>query len=721
MGIASSPMEEPSVPHEIRNVPNVLCGMSVKRGWRKLSEQGLLLHELPGIAKRRKDLLARLGIHTVDDLISFFPRNYEDWTAPKTLLELTDGTVETFVARISQKPALQRKGRMSILRTVLRDDSNAAISCTWFNQPYLESKIIKGEEYLFRGKVKRNGVSFEIVNPTFEPYEPDQAGIIKPVYPLTSGLSQGVLRQLILEAFSVVRSRIEEPLSDETRKMYHLCAVEFAYEKIHHPQDREEYEIARRRLVFEELFLIQAGLRLIKSTLTRKTRALPLVDPKNRMEQFYRQLPFTLTESQEQVIKETLRDMTREIPMNRLIQGDVGSGKTVIAAAAIVCCSGNKAQAALLAPTAVLAGQHFITMQNFFKGFDIRIALLTGSVTGKKKADLLERLKNGEIDLLIGTHSILEGPVQFKNLALTVTDEQHRFGVKQRSLLSQDDETSPHVLVMSATPIPRTLGLILYGDLDISILRGLPGGRKPIETYTARSKDDARIYDLLDRQMKEGRQVYIVCPMIESSQESDLTSVKELYDKIVEEIFPHWQVGLLHGGLPEKTKAKVMSAFMAGETQALVSTTVIEVGIDNPNASIMLVQNAERFGLAQLHQLRGRIGRGPYRSICILKSDSDADAAKERLRILCKSTDGFEIAEKDMQLRGIGDFFGTRQHGIPEMKIANLYQDTAILKETQEALNRLFKADPLLELPGNRALVPSIKRRFGELFDHVGI
>ena len=686
-----------------------------------MGEQGLSLHQLPGIAKKRKDLLAKLGIHTVEDLIQFFPRSYEDWTEPKTILELTDGSVETFVAHVARKPNLQRKGRMSILRTVLRDSSNAAISCTWFNQPYLEDKIVKDREYLFRGKIKRNGVSFEIVNPTFEPYTLDQTGQIKPIYPLTSGLSQGVLRQLILEAFSSVRNNLPEPLSDEIRRTFHLSAVEFAYEKIHNPKDREEFEIARRRLVFEELFLIQAGLRLVKSTLVHKTKAMPLSDPKNMLKTFYQQLPFTLTASQQQVVGEILHDIAREIPMNRLVQGDVGSGKTVISAAAIAVCAICGGQATLMAPTAVLANQHYITMKKFFQGFDINVELLTGAVTGKKKKDLLERLQKGQIDLLVGTHAILEETVRFRNLALAVTDEQHRFGVKQRRLLSQGNDSTPHVLVMSATPIPRTLGLILYGDLDISVVKGLPQGRQPVETYTASTKDDSRIYDLLDRQMKEGRQIYIVCPMIESTLESDLTSVKELYDKIASEIFPQWNAGLLHGALATKLKGSVMDDFMTGKTQILVSTTVIEVGVDNPNASIMLIQNAERFGLAQLHQLRGRIGRGPYRSICILKSDSDADAVKERLRIICKSTDGFEIAEKDLQLRGIGDFFGTRQHGIPEMKIANLYQDTEILKETQQALEQLFEKDPLLELPENRALVPSIRHRFGELFDHVGI
>lgn len=686
-----------------------------------MANHEIQLTELNGVAKRRMELLAKLGIHTVEDLLQFFPRDYEDWSTPKPFTELADGAVETFLARISQKPNLRRKGRMSILRTVLRDHSGAAIAATWFNQPYLEEKLKKDQVYLFHGKIKRNGISFEIVNPLFEVFDIEKESGIKPLYRMTKGLTQGVMRQLILDAFSKYQEGIEEPLSDEIRRKYQLSAVRFAYEKIHNPKNKDEFELARRRLVFEELFMIQAGLRLVKSTLTQKSKSYSLPMLHDEMNRFYSGLPFILTESQTQAVSEIIADIAKEIPMNRLIQGDVGSGKTVIAAAAAACCIFNRKQAVLMAPTAVLANQHFITMKKFFSGFDIQIELLTGAITGKKKADVLERLANGQIDLLIGTHAVLEGNVTFLNLALAITDEQHRFGVKQRCILGKGDSMVPHVLVMSATPIPRTLGLILYGDLDISVVKGLPQGRKPIETYTAASKDDARIYALLDRQMQEGRQIYIVCPMIEATEESDLISVQELYETVSTTVFPQWGVGLLHGAMNAKQKTEVMKDFMDNKIQVLISTTVIEVGVDNPNASIILIQNAERFGLAQLHQLRGRIGRGPYRSVCILKSDSDQDAAKDRLRIICKHTDGFEIAEKDLELRGIGDFFGTRQHGIPEMKIANLYQDTLILKESQEALTDLFSKDPLLQLPENRTLIPAIKHRFGELFNNVGI
>ncbi len=686
-----------------------------------MNEKKLLLTDLPGVAKRRKDLLAKLEISTIEDLIMFFPRDYEDWTNPKSIADLIDGAVETFVATASQKPSLRRKGRMSILKTVLRDSSNAAISCTWFNQPYLEEKIMIGQQYLFHGKIKRNGISFEIVNPTFEIYSSEAKGKIKPLYRLTNGLTQGVMRQLILDASTKSNFLPPDPLSDEIRKQYKLCTVEFAYEKIHNPNSMEEFAIARRRLVFEELFMVQAGLRLIKSTIVRKTKAF-IINPDNvKMQKFYDNLPFILTPSQNQVIKEIISDLAKKIPMNRLVQGDVGSGKTVISAAAIACCVFNGEQATLMAPTSVLANQHYKTIMMFFARTQTRIELLTGSVTGKKKIDILNRLKDGEIDILIGTHAILEESVVFHNLALAITDEQHRFGVKQRRILGKGSEFVPHVLVMSATPIPRTLGLILYGDLDISVLKGLPVNRKPIETYTAKSSDEKRIYSLIEKEISEGRQIYIVCPMIESSLESDLNSVNELYTTISNEIFPKLNVGLLHGAMNNKTKNEVMEKFMRNEINILVSTTVIEVGVDNPNASIMLIKNAERFGLAQLHQLRGRIGRGPYRSICILESDTETQTSHERLRIICKHIDGFEIAEKDLELRGIGDFFGTRQHGIPEMKIANLYRDTDILKETQAALEIIFTKDPLITLPENRNLLPSINKRFGEHFLNVGI
>lgn len=666
-------------------------------------------------------MLAKLGVFSEEDLIGFFPRDYEDWTKPKPIAELLPNEMETFVACVEGKPSLRHKGRMSILKTTLRDPYGFRIFATWFNQPYYQDKLVPGQSYLLRGKIRRNGLVTEIVNPIFELFNEGEEAGIKPVYRLTSGLTQGVIRKLVVHALESGLPGITDCLPDEIRKKYKLCSAGYAYEKIHLPQNSEEFDIARRRLAFEELFMIQAGLRLVKSTVMRKEKAAALLSDESMMGRFYKGLPFVLTDSQQKVVHEILKDISQETPMNRLIQGDVGSGKTVIAAAAAYCCLQNGMQATLMAPTSVLANQHYATMIKFLPGYEDRIALLTGNITGKKRKEILAGTEDGSIKLLIGTHAVLEDTVRFANLSLAITDEQHRFGVKQRSRLGKSVETSPHVLVMSATPIPRTLGFVLYGDLDISTVRGLPGGRVPIETYTSSSADDSRVYRLIDKQIEEGRQVYIVCPMIEATMESDLVSVKELYEDIKDRVFSHRRVGLLHGTMNAKEKTAVMGEFMEGRIDILVSTTVIEVGVDNPNASIMLVQNAERFGLAQLHQLRGRIGRGTYKSICILRSDNDQELVRDRLKTLCKHSDGFEIAEKDLALRGMGDFFGTRQHGIPEMKIANLYRDTDLLEESREAVMSIFEKDPLLELPANRTIVPHIRKQFGGLLDNIGI
>lgn len=676
---------------------------------------------IPGISTRRRSLLAKLGIKSSWDLIHLFPRDYEDWTNPKPSEEFIENSVETFIATVENNPVLSRKGKLTILKTTLHDLLGQRIFATWFNQPYFQNKLVPTKKYIFRGKIKKNGLFFETINPVFEIFNENASVKIEPIYPLTAGMTQGVLRRLVNEALEIELKKITDCLPDKIRMKYKLCSAVYAYEKIHRPQSEDEFLIARKRLAFEELFMIQAGLKLVKSSVAQSEKGIPLNIDNTKVQRFYKSLPFKLTDSQLNVIKDILIDISKKNPMNRLVQGDVGSGKTVIAAAAVAVCFANDKQVALMAPTAVLAHQHYVTFKEFFKGKEDQIALLTGSVTGKNRKNLLSRLESGEIKLLIGTHAVIQKGVEFKNLALTITDEQHRFGVEQRSRLGKSLNTIPHVLVMSATPIPRTLGFVLYGDLDTSMVKGLPSGRHPIETYTATSKDDDRIYKIIDRYINEGRQAYIVCPMIEATLDSDLLSAKELYENLSENAFSHRSVGLIHGTLKAKEKDTVMKAFMEGEIQVLVSTTVIEVGVDNPNAAVMLIQNAERFGLAQLHQLRGRIGRGPYKSLCILKSDLNSPQVKERLKILCKSSDGFYIAEKDLQLRGTGDFFGTRQHGIPDLKIANLYRDTELLEESREAVLSIFENDPLLQSPENRGIIPFIKRKFGGLLDNIGI
>lgn len=692
-----------------------------EREERELVQAGKDTPEIPGISSRRKALLNKLGIYDLWDLINFFPREYEDWTKPGTADQISPDGKGTFFAVIASTPVLRRIGKMSILKVTLKDANDSKVFATWFNQPYYQDRLKPGEEYIFRGKIRNNGIITEIINPAFESVDKDDRVGIKPVYPLTSGLTQGVIRNLVWKALESELHKIEDGLPDRIRMKHRLCSAGYAYEKIHRPKDAEEFAIAKRRLVFEELFMIQAGLRLVKTTVAQKEKAVPIKADIEKMRSFYDSLPFVLTDPQQKVINEILSDISKEIPMNRLIQGDVGSGKTVISAAAVAACIINGSQAALMAPTSVLAHQHYLTFLSFFSADASRIALLTGDVTGNRRKEILSRLLNGEISLLIGTHAVIGEKIKFRDLALAITDEQHRFGVKQRSRLGKGEGTIPHVLVMSATPIPRTLGFVLYGDLDISVVKGLPAGRRPVETYTASSKDDTRIYDLIGRHTDRGRQAYIVCPMIDSTRESDLLSVNELYKELSERVFTDKNVGLLHGGMRPSEKEAVMTAFMNMETDILVSTTVIEVGVDNPNATIMLIQNAERFGLAQLHQLRGRIGRGSHRSVCILKSDTDQKTAVERLKILCRSNDGFVIAEKDLQLRGTGDFFGTRQHGIPDLRIADLYTDTESLEESRKAVLEMFKDDPLLLKPENRSVLPHIKRRFGSLLENIGL
>lgn len=705
---------------------------------------------LHGVGPRRAQLLQKLEIRTVYDLLVFFPRTYEDWTSPRMVSELRHGEDESFSAVVARKPAIMRKGRFSMLRTVLRDESGA-IAAVWFNQPYLEPRLIKGERFLFRGRVARTATKFEIVNPAFEPWSEDRTADVLPVYRLTKGLTQGVLRNAVALALDKAEPLLPEPLPAWVRREHQLCDVAYAYRMIHQPVSTESFDIARRRLAFEEMFLVQAGLRMIKGRLQGLARGVPMPSDARTTEQLedmLRTLPFELTGAQRRSVSEILADMGRAFPMNRMLQGDVGSGKTVVAAAALYHAVLHGCQGALMAPTSILAEQHWHTLQGFFSGIGglrgLRIELLTGSTRAPERRRILAGLADGTIHILVGTHALIEESVRFRSLGLAVTDEQHRFGVRQRTDLTLTEgrvpssggsdtpvETGeavrpvvPHVLVMSATPIPRSLGLILYGDLDLSILDERPAGRPPVETYAATSGDRERIYRILRKQAAEGRQSYVVCPMIaENDEDPDnrLESAEETRNRLAETVFPDLRIGLLHGGMKPSGKTSVMDLFRRGELDILVTTTVIEVGVDNPNASIMVIENAERFGLAQLHQLRGRIGRGPHRSVCILVSDAADSIAGERIRTLCHETDGFRIAEKDLQLRGPGDFFGTRQHGIPDFRIANLYEDAPLLREVSGALDRLMEADPCLVSPDNRSLVPAIRLHFGETFPSIGL
>lgn len=680
---------------------------------------------LRGISAKRAAILAKLPLVTVFDLITHFPRSYEDWSDIKTIRDLTQGEDIAFVARVGRQPSLLRKGRLTVLSTVLRDETDA-VKAVWFNQPYLADQLKKDETFVFRGRLRGSGHNVSVQNPLFDK-KPDEAAkpAIRPVYRLTAGLSQGVLRGLIDQALKMLVGHLPEPLPDDVRREHQLCAVDFAYSRIHHPASLEEAELCRRRLAFEELFLIQAGLRILRRRTALSASAPPVAltdQAKATFDQVVKSLPFTLTNAQNKAVREMLSDLSRPQPMNRLVQGDVGSGKTAVAALGLLATALSGHQGVLMAPTSILAAQHAETLTKLLAPAGLQIALLTGATKLTDRRRILADLADGRIQILIGTHAVIEDKVQFANLALAVTDEQHRFGVRQRTLLSS---ASAHVLVMSATPIPRTLALILYGDLDLSIIDEKPAGRQPIKTYTATSRDRDRLDHLIRREVTAGRKVYVVCPQIEEGEQTEngtsLMSAQAAFERLKTKVMPDLSIGLLHGDLKPKEKQAVMTEFLNGGLSVLVSTTVIEVGVDQPDATLMIIENAERFGLSQLHQLRGRIGRGSHPSICVLVSDCDEGIARERLRTLCHHDDGFLLAEKDLELRGPGDFFGTRQHGIPDLHAANLYQDTRLLKNVQDALDRLFALDPDLETPQNRRLLTALTARYRDMFPNIGL
>jgi ATP-dependent DNA helicase RecG len=682
---------------------------------------------LKGISTRRASALRKLGIETWYDLLTWFPRGYEDWTPVSDPADLKNGLEQTFVASVSRKIQSSQRGRLSVQKTSLRM-GNSAISAVWFNQPWLTNKLQPGNEYIFHGKIRRDGRFFSVQNPSFDPYdEAITMPSLKPLYPLTEGISQTMMRQWISTVIQSLKDRMPEPLPFWVRRDNKLCAADYAISKIHQPDDSEEADISRRRLAFEELFLVQAGLRLLKQQrlFSRVSRCVQLESAhQSQLETMIASLPFSLTGAQRRAIQEVLADMCLNRPMNRLIQGDVGSGKTVVAAAAMYVCALAGGQAVMMAPTSVLANQHYASLQSLLGNCGQDIILLTGQTKTAERRQVLSGIADGRYKLIVGTHALLEDRVVFDKLLLTVTDEQHRFGVRQRARLNKADEDQqyvPHNLVMSATPIPRTLGLILYGDLDISIIDELPAGRQPIETYTATSADQERVYALIRKMISQGRQAYVICPMIEDGEATELSSATGVYNNLAQNVFPEYKVGLMHGSLKPAAKDQVMQEFYDRKLDILVSTTVIEVGVDQPNAAVMVIENAERFGLAQLHQLRGRIGRGSHRSICVLISDSSDEIARERLKTLCHSQDGFEIAEKDLQLRGPGDFFGTRQHGLPVFKLANLYQDRDIIAEVSRSLDLLFERDPDLQESEHKNVMKVLGDRYGEAFSELAL
>ena len=595
-------------------------------------------------------------------------------------------------------------------RLLVRDETDSCL-ITWFNQPYLKDKFVVGHKYKFFGKVSKKGGKVTFNSPVFDEKENTQnTGRIIPIYPLTFKLSQNQLRKIMEAGIKEVYGNLEETLPKYLLKEYELEDINNATKNIHFPNEFKDFNIARKRLVFEELLSVQLALLELKNSYNNDLKGI-CFSKDAKMSDVINTLPFKLTKAQLRVLEEIDNDMESTKNMNRLLQGDVGSGKTVVAMCAAYKAVKSGYQAAIMAPTAILATQHLENFKGILESLGIRCELLISGITKKKKEGILERLKNGEIDILIGTHAIIEDNVVFKNLGLVVTDEQHRFGVKQRTKIAEKGE-NPDVLVMTATPIPRTLALILYGDLDISIIDELPPNRKKIETFAVTKQMTQRVNNFIRKQLEEGRQAYIVCPLVEENEEMDLKSVENIFETYSKEVFPDYRVDFIHGKMRPKDKDSIMERFKNKEIDVLISTTVIEVGVDVPNSNIMLIENAERFGLAQLHQLRGRVGRGNYQSYCILKYDSNSKKARERMKVMCETNDGFVISEKDLELRGSGDFFGTMQHGLPEFKIANLFEDVDILKLVQSVASRILSVDPKLESKDNVLLRELIKDKF---------
>ena len=645
--------------------------------------------EIKGIGTKKAQTLNNLGIFTVNDLIEHFPRDYEDRSQVKDIADLTENEENTFFALVSAVPENVHIRKMTVTKVKL-SDSTGSVNAVWYNQPFIKNALKKDEEYIFTGVYKKSGYRREVSSPEFEKAGTDKeilgGGRIVPVYPLTSGISQKVLRSLIKTTLDAVKTQLPEFLPLDMRKKYMLCERNFAISNIHFPENDESFFIARKRLVFEELFVLQTALFILKETAKRNDGIV--FKTKGISEESEKAFGFGFTKAQKKVIAEICSDVSKGIPMNRLIQGDVGSGKTAVAMTAALMAVKNGYQAALMAPTEVLASQHYESFKEFFDKFGINVCLLKGSLKKKEKEAVKELISTGEADVIVGTHAIIQEDVEFKKLGLVITDEQHRFGVKQRNVLSEKG-INAHVMVMTATPIPRTLALILYGDLDVSVIDELPPGRQHIDTFAVNSSYHQRAYGFIRKEVENGRQAYMVCPMIEENDAIEAKSVMQMIDEVSETDFKGLSVAVLHGKMKADEKERIMKDFAENKIQILVSTTVIEVGINVPNATIMLIENAERFGLSQLHQLRGRVGRGKYQSYCILVTDSKSEVTKERMKVMKKTNDGFEISETDLKLRGPGEFFGTRQHGVPQLKIANLYKDADILSQAQAAAKEL--------------------------------
>ncbi len=687
--------------------------MNPKQNWWECPAQ-----YLKGVGPKRSELLARLGIKTAGDILYHFPRRYEDRRRITPIRDVQLGQMQTIMGKVAAKGITKTHRGFTILRVAI-DDGTGVIYAAWFNQPYLGEQFSTGSSVYVSGRIDFHK-EMQIVNPAYEVVREDteerlESGCIVPIYPLTRDLNQRQMRRILRNAVDKFSSSFTEFLPFSIRDRHNLENLPRALRRIHFPKTKSDWETARRRLIFDEFFLMQFALARRK-TKRAQTDGIRHKSPGHLFEKLKDSLPFPLTEAQLHVTGEIRKDMGRSQPMNRLLQGEVGSGKTVVAIAAILTAAESGCQSALMAPTEILAEQHYLTIQKFLFSVGLKINILTGSLSHEMKEETIGEIETGQCDLVVGTHALLEEKVKFRNLGLVVVDEQHKFGVRQREALKQKGAKSCDLLMMTATPIPRSLAMTAYGDLDISTIDELPPGRREISTYLISEKERTRLYDFVREEIQHGRQAYIVYPLIEESDTSCLKAATEMAEHLHREVFPELGVGLLHGRMNGKEKQKIMQDFEKGELSILICTTVIEVGIDVPNASVMIIENAERFGLAQLHQMRGRVGRGDYPSYCILIGNPATGEAKTRLEVLAGTTDGFQIAEQDLELRGPGEFLGTKQHGIPELRLGSISSDLKLLETARREAFSLLENDPDLDKPGHRKLKVFLKERFPKIF-----
>ena len=673
-----------------------------------------------GIGPKKAAKLNKLNIFTIKDLLYYFPRSYEDRSNIKKIWQLEHDEKACTKGIISEVKSHEAKNKIKVTKFTLRDETGF-LNVVFFNQDYLTKVFKKGDSVIVYGKIKREGGFLEMNSPQIEHFTNAQTstGKLIPIYPLTYGVTNKDIINTIKNIYTNEKVSIQEYLPQDIINKYKLCSIDFAVKNLHMPQDKQSLKIALYRMIFEEFLILQIGLFYFKSGIDNSEGIK--FEKKEKLNDIIKSLPFNLTNAQSRALNEVIDDMVSENMMNRLVQGDVGSGKTIVAVLVLALSVLNGYQGALMAPTEILARQHYESLTQTLAPFDINIDLLVGSLTKKQKEKVLEKIKNHETDILIGTHALIEDNVEFDNLGVVVTDEQHRFGVRQRAKLSTKGN-NPDILVMTATPIPRTLALILYGDLDISIIDELPPGRQPIDTRAFESKKRDFIYSNFVRdEIEKGRQVYIVCPLVEESEAIEAKAAEDLRDELKEKYFSDLNVEVLHGKMKPSLKDKIMEDFKNNKIQILVSTTVIEVGVNVPNATLMIIENAERFGLAQLHQLRGRVGRGSHKSHCILIYSSKTNVCKERMEIMEETNDGFKISEKDLEIRGPGEFFGTRQHGIPELKVANIFKHIKILKLAQEESKFILKQDRNLEKSEHILLKQEIVEKFSSINKEISL